>query len=1144
LEMFTGNYLWMSGSIIGKGCETYFGKSVIPIPESMKNLLRWCFSQNEADRPDDFGVIEAELLKIYQSETGRPYPRPEPKAASLTAGSLNNYALSYLDIGKPEEAEKYWQEAVKIDPNNATCQYNYGIHLWKTAQIDDMEALHRLMLIATKDEDYYYCLAKLHLARADAESAIECINESYTKFSATIKLGKISIKAREIMIDGVNGSCKCTFKGNTGSLAVCFSPDGMLALSGNHDHTVKIWDISDQNIRALTMQNMSSGQCKHTLSGHTAQISSVSFSPDGKQALSGSLDGTVKIWDVDTGECIRTNNNKVEGAFYSATRVSFSPDGNYALSANTNNTVLLWNITTGQCIHVMDGHRGVVYDVCFSADGKQALTGSGDRTMKLWDITTGQCTRIFTGHTREITSVCFSTNGQKALSGSLDNTVKVWDIKTGECIRTLKGHPLSVISVCFSPDGHRALSGSDDKTMKLWDIETGKCIRTFEKHLGSVVSVCFSPDNNQALSAGGDMKLWNIPCNNTEFDFLLSQIQTSEFVVRESELFHNAVTEINRLINQKEILPALTKLNEFRKSKTFAFGKEFFECNRKIASYCVYHQLNSYALKNSLDDIGVVFDFILTNKSSRMILGGDDKTIKIWDIESGKCIRTLEGHTDNVITGCFSQDGKQAISGSDDKTIKVWDIETGKCIRTLEGHTAHVLSVCFSPDGKLALSKSPDLTVKIWDIEKNNCIFTLHFQYHFYHSICFSPDSKYVLSTENFFGKKEDNNIINLLNIADGKISKLKGHSNDITSACFSPDSQLALSGCDDGIIKLWNVTTGKCIRTLKGHSAPVLFVCFTPDGKSALSCSIDNTMKIWDISWGECLFDVTERKNSTHTVCFSPNGRLALVGGEGKDQMNMSGFNVDLFDFKTGRCILSLEDNAKELVKFCFSPDGQTIVISTKQKVYIYDLDFNLEFPGWHDWNEGALPYLKIFLTIHPNWTEDDFNNILIPDLQNRGYGWLQPEGVRAKLKEGSSIRMNSELSGSKGAPAPVAFSCGLCLLFFPLLIFGIFSLFGLVVNVIWKAVFSIFGLLWAWGLVFIAFRMNMLRFDNNTRPYQVLNFWCKQWFLLFIPALGLFVMWFFDWFPMKTWAIWLFGIYGLYWLIETVKILFPRKR
>jgi len=150
--------------------------------------------------------------------------------------------------------------------------------------------------------------------------------------------------------------------------------------------------------------------------------------------------------------------------------------------------------------------------------------------------------------------------------------------------------------------------------------------------------------------------------------------------------------------------------------------------------------------------------------------------------------------------------------------------------------------------------------------------------------------------------------------------------------------------------------------------------------------------MKLWDISTGKCI-----RTLGTHPVCISPDGRLALsVDNESKER-----YKVELWDFKTGKCIETFTGFTESIKKVSFSPNGYQIVAASASEIRIYSLDFDLHFPGWHDWDEGARPYLEIFLTLHPNWTDDDFNNILIPDLQNRGYGWLKPEGVRKELEK-----------------------------------------------------------------------------------------------------------------------------------------------
>jgi WD40 repeat protein len=275
--------------------------------------------------------------------------------------------------------------------------------------------------------------------------------------------------------------------------AVFFSPDGRYAVSGGDDQTLKLWDIiTGAEIRTFT--------------GHSGLVSSVSVSPDGRYALSGSWDQSLILWDVDTGNAIRTFNGH-SGAVSS---VTFSPHSRYALSGSYDKTLVLWDVDTGREIKTLTGHSGYVTSVTFSPDGRSALSGSHDKTLILWNIETGEEVRVFAGHSGHITSVSFSPDGLYAASASSDNTLKLWNIKTGREVRTFKGHSNKITSLSFSPDGFSILSGSDGGSLMLWNVKAGNRVRTYKGHSGWIQSVSFSPDGRYALSGGNGLKLWDV----------------------------------------------------------------------------------------------------------------------------------------------------------------------------------------------------------------------------------------------------------------------------------------------------------------------------------------------------------------------------------------------------------------------------------------------------------------------------------------------------------------------------------------------------------------------------------------------------------------------------------------------------------
>ncbi|BBC22282.1 multi-sensor hybrid histidine kinase [Pseudanabaena sp. ABRG5-3] len=248
--------------------------------------------------------------------------------------------------------------------------------------------------------------------------------------------------------------------------------------------------------------------------------------------------------------------------------------------------------------------------------------------------------------------------------------------------------------------------------------------------------------------------------------------------------------------------------------------------------------------------------------------GSTDKTIKLWNLETGKEIRTLKGHDNYVNSVSFSPDGKTLASGSTDKTIKLWNLETGKEIRTLKGHDNYVNSVSFSPDGKTLASGSYDKTIKLWNLETGKEIRTLKGHDKSILSVSFSPDSKTLASGS-------EDNTIKLWNLETGKeIRTLKGHDNYVLSVSFSPDGKTLASGSYDKTIKLWNLETGKEIRTLKGHDNYVLSVSFSPDGKTLASGSADNTIKLWNLEAGTEIRTFKGHDNSVFSVSFSPDGK------------------------------------------------------------------------------------------------------------------------------------------------------------------------------------------------------------------------------------------------------------------------------
>ncbi|MDP8228231.1 MAG: hypothetical protein P9M15_02120 [Candidatus Electryoneaceae bacterium] len=238
------------------------------------------------------------------------------------------------------------------------------------------------------------------------------------------------------------------------------------------------------------------------------------------------------------------------------------------------------------------------------------------------------------------------------------------------------------------------------------------------------------------------------------------------------------------------------------------------------------------------------------NSSQEEYTGGE---IILWNVISGRRIRTLTGHSKQVNSVAFNHDGTLLASGSYDKTIILWNPNNGQQLKSLTGHSRCVRSVCFSPDGAQLVSCADDKTIKLWNVQTGGIVRTMTGHTDWVRSVAFSPTGEFIASGS-------DDKKIKLWNAYDGsEVRTMTGHTDWIRSVAFSHDGNIIASGEDDEIVKLWDVRSGNEIKTLKGHSSFVMSVAFSQNGMFLASGSLDHTVKLWqmDVSNGESSISV-----------------------------------------------------------------------------------------------------------------------------------------------------------------------------------------------------------------------------------------------------------------------------------------------
>ena len=293
-------------------------------------------------------------------------------------------------------------------------------------------------------------------------------------------------------------------------------------------------------------------------------------------------------------------------------------------------------------------------------------------------------------HERRINAIAFSPDGQILASGGADQTIKLWFLNTGE-ILTLKGHRDIIRAIAFSPDGQMLVSGSNDCTIKIWRQPFTKTPLTLKGHYGFVNSIAMTPDGRLLASACegevAELKLWQLP-HGTEINY------------SDTVYYVSCVA--------------------------FSPDRQLLAIGRSFGGIKLW-QMPSREEICTLTPSGTVSAIAFSPDGKLLASGSVGKTIKIWQLNTGEKLLTpkmhsaavtaLKGHSDRINSLAFSPDGKILASGSDDKTIKIWQLDTGKLICTLTGHSAAVQSVAFSPNGRMLVSGSWDTTIKIWRYE-------------------------------------------------------------------------------------------------------------------------------------------------------------------------------------------------------------------------------------------------------------------------------------------------------------------------------------------------------------------------------------------------------------------------------------------
>jgi len=1032
LEMFTGEVTWGGGQLVDAAFEMYLEDgpedgSLPRMPEGLIEVLRKCFKHNPEDRWHNMQQVASKLNEVYGQVAGEEYSRTEPETIKLQGDSLNNRAVSMLDLGRQEEAGKLFGKILKVVPHHIEATFNMAMYEWEHHGITNGEVCRRIEEVCRVHADELrsnHILGKTYLYFGEYSKAV-----TYLRKAA-------QIEGEDIETLKTLGLAMCAEAGASEDPALwnnvenCFKK---VLQKGYEDQCVvagyalslkrqglgdKANHFYNQAVQKHKNMPLSLDDAFHRfLPGYEvvasrtfSRIKSLAFGQDGQHAFISDINGIAVLY-INNEKNLESIQYKVKKGDVNS--VATSPDGRFALTKSGDKLLSLWDVKTGRRLRTFANQSGHVISMSISPDGLYALTGSSDRNLRIWDMGTGRCLLTFKGHTMAVNSVGFSPDGKYALSGSSDKSLRLWDIKTGKCRHKFEGHNDRITCVGFSPDGRYALSGSSDKSLRLWDIKTGKCRHKFEGHNDLVTCVGFSPDGRYALSGSSDKSLrkWDVKTGILKDVFVFKTPVKALAITLNSQLIllaHGNTLSLMDVLNQdryripyvlsmplstrevevrsREFLQKLEKAGKHLLDEEYPVALQYISEARAMDGYdgdtealalwgellarFPVKKLRSTWERTFKGHRGIINSTAIDPHGRYVLSGYRDKKLRLWDIKAGKPSLTLEGHTDQVTSLAIAKNGMHAVSGGRDKTVRLWDLERGTCIQTFDGHTGSVSAVAISPDGRYALSGGDDRELRLWNLNLGSCI-----------------------------------------EIFDE-------HTKSVASVAFGPDGRYAVSGGGDKTVRLWDLEKGSCIQVLEGHREAVTAVAISPDGYYTLSGGDDKTLRLWDLKTGVLRQTFKGHGGGVTTVAFSPDGRFAMSGSKSS--------TLRLWTVKTGKCIRTFSGHTDGITSVAFGPDGQSAVSAGLDKTLrLWHLDWEPNIRDFVGWSESARPFLEIFLALHtpysgkglgrsgkPSWQEDGFQ-ALLKDLSNRGYGWIKPEGVKVRLE-----RMTSQW------PGPVAIS------------------------------------------------------------------------------------------------------------------------
>lgn len=516
---------------------------------------------------------------------------------------------------------------------------------------------------------------------------------------------------------------------------------------------------------------------------------SIAVSHDGKTLATGGYEGTIHLWDVDSGKHLTAlvgHNSYVGG-------LDFSPDGAHLASCGMwDGTARIWDAKTGQPLKILREHKGYTNNVAWSPDGKVlAVTAGSSGELTTWNAPSGKVLEK-TEYGNPVTQVAWNKEGDRIAVSAAKSGAIVANASTLKTVHTLKDAAATATAVAFAPDNKSFLVGSQTGMVE-YSLEDATATR---KIAVPGYFADYLPDG-QIIATGSSGG---------------------------TGLVAPAAT-----VAAKKIPTVLSHVKLTRDGKTLV--------THYAGTVTVWDVADP--LKQRTVRVGDVLRPTWAAGQPMLLGVSTSASPTLWDTATGKILGTLDGHKGAVTVAAFPSSGKLVATGGADKSVRLWETTTGKNLRTLEGHKAAVTAVAVTPDGKVA-SGSADKTALIWPAKSDTPI-SLDGHTKTVTALAWTRDGG-TLATGG-----ADTNVI-LWTAAGKKLRTMPDNPAEVRALAWSPmGDRLAVAGADDRI-RIYQAATGKllALQELLGSPPDVSCISFSPDGNTVLAGRSNHTLQLW----------------------------------------------------------------------------------------------------------------------------------------------------------------------------------------------------------------------------------------------------------------------------------------------------------